>query len=310
MFETHYRVRGLILLSLLAIIMGACGSSAQDQETISTAVARTVAAQNSLTEIASHPTLTPIPSEGPAATPEVSATATPATILGAPGCTVSARLADESPPDKVLLKPGEYFWKTWSLENTGTCTWDSTYELIFKSGDLLGGLVSYPLAEPVAPGQTKEISIYLVAPGNEGTFIGYWLIQTPWNATFGVGPSGNPFYVEIVVKVAEKPKYEITSVSYKIVRAPETGCPVNVRYTVYATITTNGPYTLEYYWEQSDGNESARKPMIFTEADSITVSREWLVGRGDSPNPRWMQIVVTDPIFHYYERAVWPNDCP
>lgn len=309
MFEFHNKKK-LILLSILTIIMTACGSSAQDQANISTAVAQTVIAQNSLTELASLPTLTPAPSLETTILPDVIATGTPPPAVGAPGCTVSARLAGEDPPDNTLLKVGDYFWKTWTLENTGTCTWDSTYKLAYKSGDLMGGLVSYPLVETVAPGEAKNISIYLKAPDTEGSYTGYWYIQTPWNVTFGVGPTSDPFYVKIVASDAKKLKYEITSVTYKIVRTPETGCPVNVLYTVYATITTNGPYEMQYYWEQKDGNESARKSLVFTEAGSITVSREWMVGRGDSPNPRWMQIVVTDPIFHYYDRAVWPNDCP
>src|SRR6185436_2910832 len=118
-----------------------------------------------------------------------------------------------------------------------------------------------------------------------------------------------PFYVKVEVSDARRPAYGVTSVTYQIVRTPETGCPVNVVYTVYATITTNGPYEMQYYWEQKDGNESAQKSLKFTEAGSITVSREWMVGRGDSPTPRWMQIVVTGPVLHYYDKATWPNDC-
>jgi hypothetical protein len=300
----------LLILSLLTILMSACGSSSQNQADISTAVAQTVAAQNSLTEVASLPTSTPLPSSETTVLPDVVGTSTTAPAVGAPGCTVSARLAGETPPDQTLLKPGEYFWKTWMLENTGTCTWDSTYQLIYESGDLMDGLTSYPLVETVAPGETKDITIYLKAPETEGTFTGYWQIQTPWNAMFGVGPTSDPFYVKVVVTDARRPKYEITSVTYEIVRKPQTGCPVNVLYTVYATITTNGPYEFTYRWNQKDGNESAVKSMVFTEAGSRTISRSWMVGRGDSPNPRWMEIVVLEPVMRYFGKAVWPNNCP
>lgn len=300
----------LLILSLFTVIMSACGSSTQNQTDISTKVAQTVVAQNSLTKIASLPTPTPAPSIKTTVPPDILGTNTPAPVVGAPGCTVSARLAGETPPDQTLLGPGEYFWKTWSLENTGTCTWDTTYKLIYKSGDLMDGLIAYPLVETVSPGETKSISIYLKAPGAEGVYTGYWQIQTPWNAVFGVGPYSEPFYVKVEVSDARRPQYGITSVTYQIVRTPETGCPVNVLYTVYATITTNGPYEIRYYWEQKDGNESAIKALVFPEASSITISREWMVGRGDSPNDRWMQIVVIDPILHYYDRATWPNNCP
>jgi hypothetical protein len=309
MFEIHKK-KTLILLTILTIIISACSSATQDQTDISTAVAQTVAAQNSLTEIASRPTLTPVPAVETTVIPDVVLTNTPAPVLGPPGCTVSAELVGETPPDSVLLKTGEFFWKTWTLKNTGTCTWDSAYSLVYKSGDLLDGLISYPIPGSVIPGETGDISIYLKAPPTTGTFTGYWQILTPWSAPFGVGPLSSPFYVKIVTTDAKKIKYGITSVTYEIVRNPPEGCPVNVRYTVYATITTNGPLELEYYWDQSDGNESGRKPMVFTEAGSHTISREWMVGRGDSPRPRWMQIIVTGPSLQYYDKAIWPNNCP
>ncbi len=299
-----------ITLSILMLVISACGSAPQSQENISTAVAQTVQAQNSLTQIANAPTLTPAPPVGITATIDPAAVNTSAPVVGAPGCTVSARLAGENPPDGTLLKPGELFWKTWSLENTGTCTWDSTYKVVYQSGDLLGGLASYPLPETVAPGETKDISIYLKAPDIEGTVAGYWSIQTPWNTFFGVGPTSDPFYVQVSVSNAKRPKYEITSVTYRLTRNPESGCPTNVRYTVYATITTNGPYEFSYFWDQKDGNESGSRSMKFTTAGSQTISREWMVGKGDSPNPRWMQIIVTDPTHQEYERFVFENNCP
>lgn len=304
------KYKTIVTVCILALIVGACGSAPQSQENISTAVAQTVQAQNSLTKIASVPTLTPAPSVEATAIANIDATVTSAPITGAPGCTVSARLAAENPPDGALLKPGEYFWKTWSVENTGTCTWDSTYKLVYWSGDLMGGLTSYPLPEAVAPGETKDLSIYLKAPDTEGTATGYWSIQTPWNAYFGTGATGDPFYVQVVVSNTTKLNYGITSVVYSIVRDPATGCPRNVWYTVYATITTNGPYEFNYYWEQSDGNGSGLKTMKFTDAGSQTISREWKVGAGDSPNPRWMQIIVTEPSSQEYEKFVFQNNCP
>lgn len=300
----------LLTLIVMALLLSACGKASQTQEQISTAVAQTVQAQNSLTKIASAPTLTPSPLIENTAMPLPGPTNTSAPISGAPGCTVSARLAAENPPDAALLKPSQFFWKTWSLENTGTCTWDSTYKLVYWSGDLMGGLNSYPLPELVAPGETKDISIYLKTPDAEGTFTGYWSIQTPWNTYFGAGATADPFYVQVVVSNAAKLQFGITSVTYSIDRNPATGCPTNVRYTVNATLTTNGPLSLGYYWDQSDGNRSANNTLRFTEAGSKTISREWMVGKGDSPNPRWMQIVVTSPDLQKYDQAVFLNNCP
>ena len=300
-----YGVLGLLISFVL--FASACGSSAQGESAISTAVAQTVQAGESLTEIANLPTLTPAPVIEITRTLGSDPTGTSAPIV-APGCTVTAALVGENPPDGAILKPGEFFWKTWTLKNTGTCAWDSSYKLAFWSGDLMGGLNSYPFPEVIAPDESKDVSIYLKAPETTGTFTGYWRIQTPWGADFGVGPTSESFYAQ--VSVSNDANYGIRSVTYDIVRDPATRCPANVRYTVHATITTNGPYEFNYFWSQSDGNNSGVKTLKFTEAGSRTFTREWMIGKGDSPNPRWMMIVVTEPKFQEYGKAEILNNCP
>jgi hypothetical protein len=302
-----------LLNTLIGIVWlaAACGSPSQSQSDISTAVARTVQARDSLTEVVGIPTTPPETNIETTVTPAVTPISAPtlASAPSDPNC-VGATLVSETPPDGVIMKPGEYFWKTWTFLNSGTCTWNSSFKLIYRSGDLMGGLASYPLPEDVLPGEQKDISIYLKAPDTEGTFTGYWQLQTPWDATFGAGPYSEPFYVEVVVSSKEKPKYGITSITYEVVRDPAIGCPTNVRYTVHATITVNGPFDFEYYWNQSDGNESGKKSMEFTEAASQTISREWVVGKGDSPNPRWMTVTVTLPKYQEYEKVYILNSCP
>lgn len=308
----HGKHRVVAVLVSLALFASACGSSAGQESAISTAVAQTVQAGESLTQVANLPTPSPqvtLPAESP--TPDATPTSEPtlASAPADPNC-AKAVLVSENPPDDVILQPGQYFWKTWTLRNTGTCTWNPSYSLVFWSGDLMGGLVSYPLDDEVSPDEQKEISIYLRAPETEGTFTGYWRLQSPWNANFGVGPGNSSFYVQVVVSSAAKPRYGITNVEYNLVREPATGCPTNVRYTVYATITTNGPFDFEYFWNQSDGNESGVRTMEFTEASSQTISREWMVGKGDSPNPRWIEFVVVGPFYREYGKSMILNDCP
>jgi hypothetical protein len=307
-----YKYRVLAAVVGFALLLSACASTVQQDSVISTAVAQTVQAGESLTRVANLPTNTPavLPT---AETLVVAVTPTSApTLVSAPPDPNCARavLVSENPPDGVLLTPGQYYWKTWTFRNTGTCTWNSSYSLVFWSGDLMGGLTSYPLDDEVSPNEQKEISIYLKAPDTEGTFTGYWRLKSPWNSNFGVGPSDQPFYVQVVVSNAKKPDFGITSVVYKLVREPETGCPTNVRYTVNATISTNGPFEFDFFWNQSDGNESGVRTMEFTEAGSRTISREWMVGKGDSPNPRWIEFVVTSPAYKEYGKATILNNCP
>ena len=295
------------LLISIAILTVSCGSPAQTESDIATAVAKTVQAQDSLTKVSALPTLTPVPPLPASATPETIPTNTSASVSSNPGCVASASLVGESPPDDTLFLPGEYFWKTWTFQNTGTCIWDGSYKLIFKEGDLMGGLISYPFTEIVQPEGTFSISIYLQAPTTEGTSKGYWRFETPWGADFGVGPQNISFYVQIGVSAA--PKYGITSVTYELVRDPAEGCPTNVRYTVVATVTSNGPLDFAYYWDQKDGNESGIKYFSFKEAGSAIFKRDWLISLNDSPNPRWIKFIVTKPVYHDYGEAVIDHDC-
>jgi hypothetical protein len=302
----------LVVLAIVALLAPACASRPSPDSAISTAVAQTVQAGESLTRVASAPTITP---QGPQLEVTLTPAATPTsppTLVSAPAdpnC-AKASLIAENPPDKTLLKPGEYFWKTWTLKNTGTCTWTTAYKFIHWSGDLLGGLTSYQLPDDVAPNEQTDISIYLRAPETEGTFTGYWRLQSPWEANFGVGAYDESIYVQVVVSSARKPGYGVTSVTYELVRNPPVGCPTNVRFTVYATITTNGPSEVDYQWLQSDGNNSHSKPINFTKADSVTVTREWMIGKSDSPNPRWAQIVILEPDYQEFERVAILNLCP
>jgi hypothetical protein len=310
MFETRTKAI-LFMLVCLALIVTACTSPAQNESLISTSVAQTLQAEP--TEIPLLPTNTPDTSLTPLSTLTQAITPTSAATLSSapsdPNC-VHAELVSEYPPDRTVFTPNTGFTKTWTIKNVGTCTWDTSYQLIFWSGEMMGGATYYNLPEFVAPGDDVSISVLLMSPATEGIYRGYWRLKTPWNAVFGVGQYSQAFYAEIQVDRRPAQEYGVLSVTYNITREPPTGCPVNVLYTVYATLTTNGPLDLSYRWMQKDGNESAIKELFFEQAGSQTVSREWMVGRGDSPNDRWMQIIVLTPEPLEFHKAVFENNCP
>src|SRR5262249_55269634 len=153
--------------------------------------------------------------------------------------------------------PAQYFWKTWTLQNTGTCTWTTAYQLVFWSGDRLGSSISYALPKDVAPGENADITIYLQAPGTGGSFTGFWRIKTPCESNCGVGQYDLPISTSIVVGslTPESHRTEtvfgITSVTYTVER---TCAPANTFYTIAASITSNGPMKINFMWVQSDGN--------------------------------------------------------
>lgn len=296
----------------LALLVNACGPAALDSAAISTAAAQTVEAR--FIKMAEN-TVTPKPTLKPTNTSYVSTPTATSTVISTPPesqsgppC-LSANFLSENYPDGTIVKPGEIFTKTWRVKNSGSCTWDSDYLLIFWDGDALGTAYSYPLPQTVYPEQEVDISIPFTAPATDGTYRSEWMIQTKWLGTLGVGEYQAPLYVQIFVSSSPKPKYSVTSVSYSIERDPLYGCPANVTYTIYATITVNGPLEVSYYWLKSDGTQEASKNIEFKEAGSKNVSVSWQLHRGAHTNPRWVMLVMESPIKQEFGKANFTYDC-
>ncbi|MBN1453316.1 MAG: hypothetical protein JW963_20040 [Anaerolineales bacterium] len=314
----------LSILILFTLLLSSCGSAAVETDTISTAVAMTVAAQE--TERA-QATATPIATEaGRTSTPEaadVISTPTKAPTFApptAPGPIGSgdpcllANLVSETIPDGMIMQPGETFWKTWRLKNNGTCTWNSAYKIVYWSGDLMGGLLEYQLPEEVGPGEEVDITLYMKAPTSNGNYTSSWKLQSEWGGQFGVGQYDTPFWVKVNVNDESNPDYGVTNVTYTVVRDPAAGCATNVWYYVHATITTNGPAVVKYQWLQSDGNNSSPDPgpnytLKFTQAESKTVTRSWSFHLGATPGTKWMQIIIREPNYQEYPQQTFVYDC-
>jgi hypothetical protein len=99
-------------------------------------------------------------------------------------CNGSTYASDVTIPDNTVMTPGVGFVKTWGLQNTGTCTWDTSYKLVFVSGDLMGG-ASTNLTASVGPSQQVQISVSLTAPATAGTYKGYWRLVDDTGTGFG-----------------------------------------------------------------------------------------------------------------------------
>jgi hypothetical protein len=131
-------------------------------------------------------------------TPEpVTPTWTPAPAA----CTDMARfVADITVPDNTNFAAGATFQKIWRLRNDGTCTWNEEYKVVFIDGASMSNNTPLPIPGVVAPGNTVDLSVDLVAPSADGRYRGNYQIRNPQGVHFGVGASGQtPFYVLIVV---------------------------------------------------------------------------------------------------------------
>ncbi|HLO33087.1 MAG TPA: NBR1-Ig-like domain-containing protein [Anaerolineales bacterium] len=308
-----YRISVVVIT--MAVLMAACAPSQPQESTISTAVAQTVQAQNaSATLPAPTPfALTDTPSSSAPLSTAIAET--PATQAAVEFCTASAAYVGENYPDGTILQPGMTFTKIWHIQNTGTCAWDKSWQLVFNGGDRIGGAATYNLPQPVQPGQTVDVPVILAAPTLDGSYKGEWMLKSPWGKTFGVGQYDVPLSVSIVVGSAvpankkTETVYGVTAVTYNIVR----NCvQSNTFYEMSVNITTNGPVTVRFSWLQSDGNNRAEDHLTFTEATTLSRNRQWIQGNWTSPNPsnpRWVQVIILSPVYQEIEKQLLPPLC-
>ncbi len=97
----------------------------------------------------------------------------------------AAYVADVTVPDGSQFDEGVTFDKTWRLRNTGTCTWDTRYQLVFVGGAQLGGPSPTSLPQTVPPGSTVDITVPMIAPDTPGTYRSQWQMRNPDGRLFG-----------------------------------------------------------------------------------------------------------------------------
>jgi hypothetical protein len=308
----NYKI--LTILTLITLLASACGSPQLDESAMSTAVALTVEAQMFPEGAPVSPSPAPTNFPSPLASlPPATATGAPVTQVAAGNCTASASLVGETYPDGTIVQQGTTFTKVWQIQNSGTCTWDSNWQLIFYSGDLMDGLTIYNFPQPAQPGETVDVPVLLRAPAENGTYTGEWMLKSPWGQSFGVGQYSVPMSVSIVVGsgTPENRKtetvYGVTAVTYNVDRRC---APANTFYTITANITTNGPVEVTFTWVQSDGNNKRNNQLVFTEATTKSAQREWSQHKESSNNQRWVQVIVTSPTYQEFDKVVLPDLCP
>lgn len=200
--------RYMIFIMLLAWLVSACGADASSDGTqeinldqIYTQVALTVTAQAPAATVTSAsppsisiPTLAILPTSIlNLTTPTTSLVSYSSGASGAVGCDNSAYVSDVTIPDGTTLTPGSTFTKTWSLQNTGSCNWTTSYSIVFYSGNSMSGATT-ALSDTVSVGSSGNVSVELTAPSTAGSYTGYWRLQNSSGTSFG-----ESVYVQIVV---------------------------------------------------------------------------------------------------------------
>jgi hypothetical protein len=150
----HLRLSSVFII---LVLMLACGGAPAPAPVVAPATQQPPAQQ-------------PPAQQPPTAVP--AATKAPATTTGCD----SARLVSEDPQDGGRVQAGNSFQKVWELLNTGTCTWDSKYQLIFVEGEQMAGLTQVqPLVKNlIPPGSSLSIFITMQAPDTAGEYTAKW----------------------------------------------------------------------------------------------------------------------------------------
>ncbi len=131
-------------------------------------------------------------------------------------CDMAQFIADVTVPDGTSFSAGATFTKTWRFKNVSSCTWTTSYSMIFLSGDQLGAPATVSFPSSVAPGATVDLSANMTAPSAVGHYRGYWKLKDDTGLVFGDGPAGHPeynwtFFVDIYVGTSYTVAYDFAT---------------------------------------------------------------------------------------------------
>ena len=178
-------------------------------------------------------------------------TASVRTAVAQGACNAAQFVADVTIPDGTYEDPGEAFVKTWRLKNVGTCTWSTSYALVFSSGAQMGTTSMVLMPRFVSPGQSVDLSVSLVAPTDAGVYQGFWKLKSASGEIFGIGGGHtSPFWVTIRVQTPLQ-----TAVAYDFVAEMCSAqwiydggpipCPMNTNKLQFGHVETLDNPTLE-----------------------------------------------------------------
>lgn len=220
-----------IVISLMAIMLSACGGGQTPVETATPPPPETSVPTVTVTTIATL------------ATKETSATSTtlptntspPATPrpTNPPDCTNRATfVVDVTIPDNSEVGAGAIFTKTWRVGNLGTCTWGPDYTLTHYSDERMSAPSSVPLGI-TGSGEFLEISVDLRAPNSIGTHRGNFVIKNPAGLIMSVDDDSRLW---VIIKVTNS----VTVTATATATATATVIPGTVSGSVTATSTGSG----------------------------------------------------------------------
>ena len=283
-----------ILITIAMLVVSGCnfpllaGERQPDEnDLLATSVAQTIQAMNGQLQAtqppADQPAVTVSPTQ-PTVPPQFTQPVGPQPTSAVNPCN-DAYFLTETIPDDTEFAPGESFTKSWTFENEGTCTWNTNYKLVFKTGEQMGGPKEVSVPLNVAPGTQVKIDVPLKAPDAQGTYTGYWELQSPEGEGF--------FQVYVRIKVATM-NFAVTSVYTNLENISPAACPHT--FAVDVSIVTNGAGTVKYQTETSEGAVSGTKTFNFDAAGTKIVEFDWSgLGVDGAKTDYWLKVNIVQP---------------
>ena len=111
-------------------------------------------------------------------------------------CTNSfAYVSDVNVPDGASITRNTVFTKSWYITNTGTCTWNSNYKMVYYSGDQVGTAEEFSFLGSdyyIKPGESTVVSVEIQASDQvNARYTTQWAMKTPSGEIIGAGDQKN-----------------------------------------------------------------------------------------------------------------------
>ena len=254
---------------------------------MATSIAQTLAAMNTQ----NPPTQIPLqPTNTPALLPTITLQATTTSTTGltaTPRPCNMATFISENPQDGVTFQAGESFTKSWRLKNSGTCTWNTNYKVVYYSGDEISGAGTSKLANNAAPGEMIDITYTFQAPSTPGSYQTLFKLQDDNGVNFA------QFWMQFKV---DSPTFAVSNVVLSAEHSIISGtCPQTFDYQ--ADIKANDAGTVTYYLAFSDGSNSSTQTLTFNGAGTKTITGSWVL---NASGDYWIKLYVDQPNHQWF----------
>ncbi len=219
------KITFLSFFLIFGLILAGCNLPGQEtqipmEDVMNTAAAQTLQVlQTNIVQtnqaVGQQPTATLEPASGdtPTATlePTLAATSTPTPTQTTSLACDRIAFVSETIPDGTDVQPGEEFTKTWTLQNAGSCTWNSDYDIVFVNGNSMTAPAATSLTNGLIPKDgTVKISMDFKAPASVGTYQADFKLRNASGVLFGIGEENKPFWVKIDVTTPTETFYDFT----------------------------------------------------------------------------------------------------